>query len=291
MLRLMPGPNPVPVIRRMTPADVAAATGALLADHFGDRRAWLEFATSHPGCRTFVAEAGDGIVGTAVGTANGNGGWLATIWVAPVHRGHGLGRELTQRTMDELAAAGCRSFVLVSTDAGRRLYERMGFEVQSSYRILEAAGSDAAPGSRPAPELSIRPFDPADLPALLRLDAEATGEDRRHVLEPFATPSSTKVAPDQTGALDGFVVRAPWGGGATIARSTATGLRILQARRAAAGRAGRVRVGLLSDNEAGLAALEREGLRPIWSAPRMVFGEALAWHPDWIWGQLNHAIG
>ena len=56
-------------------------------------------------------------------------------------------------------------------------------------------------------------------------------------------------------------------------------------------RGGRVRVGLLSDNEAGLALLERDGLRPIWSAPRMVLGEPLDWRPDWIWGQLNHAIG
>ena len=288
----MAGAVPTPAMRPMTPADADAAADALVADDFGDRRTWLRFATAHPACRAVLAEADGHIVGTAVGTANGPGGWLATIWVAPERRGHGLGRALTQQVIDELAATGCRTFVLVSTDAGRRLYERMGFEVQSWYRILEAPGLAAAPALTDAtPGPGVRPFEPADLPAMLRLDRAATGEDRRHVLEPFATPASTKVATDAAGAIEGFVVRAPWGGGATIADSVGSAMRILDARRAAAGPAGRVRVGLLSDNEAGLARLEQDGLRPIWSAPRMVLGEPLDWHPDWIWGQLNHAIG
>jgi GNAT superfamily N-acetyltransferase len=288
----MLGAMPAPTMRPMTPADAAAAADALVADDFGDRRTWLDFASAHPACRAVLAESDGRIVGTAVGTANGPGGWLATIWVAPDQRGRGLGRALTQRIIDDLAATGCRTFVLVSTDAGRRLYERMGFEVQSWYRILEAPGLTASPAAAAAPaDPPVRPFEPADLPAMLRLDRAATGEDRRHVLEPFATPASARVATDEAGAIEGFVVRAPWGGGATIARSAATATRILDARRAAAGPAGRVRVGLLSDNEAGLALLESQGLRPIWSAPRMVLGDPLDWHPDWIWGQFNHAIG
>ena len=68
-------------------------------------------------------------------------------------------------------------------------------------------------------------------------------------------------------------------------------MRILEARRRAAGPGGRVRVGLVEENAAGLARLEAAGLVPIWSAPRLLRGEPLDWHPDWIWGQFNHAIG
>jgi hypothetical protein len=50
-------------------------------------------------------------------------------------------------------------------------------------------------------------------------------------------------------------------------------------------------VGLVEENAAGLAHLGAAGLIPIWSAPRLIRGEPLDWHPDWIWGQFNHAIG
>src|SRR5207244_2991691 len=104
----------------------------------------------------------------------------------------------------------------------------------------------------------------------------------------------------------------PWGGGATVARSADAALRIVTARRRAAGPAGRVRVGLLDENVEGLARLTEVGLRLTWSAPRMLRGEPVAlhpgwiwgqvnprlgrgepvaWHPDWIWGQFNHAMG
>ena len=52
-----------------------------------------------------------------------------------------------------------------------------------------------------------------------------------------------------------------------------------------------MRVGLLDENVEGLARLTEVGLRPTWSAPRMLRGEPPAWHPDWIWGQFNHAMG
>ncbi len=54
------------------------------------------------------------------------------------------------------------------------------------------------------------------------------------------------------GSLGGFVVRAPWGGGATIAPDLDAAVAILHARRVASGSAGRVRAGLLTENEAGL---------------------------------------
>jgi hypothetical protein len=93
------------------------------------------------------------------------------------------------------------------------------------------------------------------------------------------------------GQVRGYVIRAQWGGGATVAPDPADAMRILQARRRASGPGGRVRVGLVEENAAGLAHLEVAGLVPIWSAPRLIRGEPLDWHPDWIWGQFNHAIG
>jgi GNAT superfamily N-acetyltransferase len=270
----------------MTPADVGPATEAILRADWGDRRTWFEFATTQPGCRPIVAEADGGLVGTGVGTVNGSVGWVGTIWVEPTHRGGGLGRALTQAVIDDLEAAGCRTLLLVATDEGLPLYQRMGFMLQTRYRILEAPGLT----TDEAPDDAIRPFESADLAAILDLDRAATGEDRGHAIRRFASGESTKVQ-SIGGDVRGFVIRAPWGGGATIAPDPADALRILDARRRAHGPGGRVRVGLIEENAAGLARLEAAGLVPIWSAPRLIRGEPLNWNPDWIWGQFNHAIG
>jgi hypothetical protein len=183
--------------------------------------------------------------------------------------------------------------VLVATTEGRRLSERMGFEVQTRYRIFEAPGIAGAPASNadPADPTRIRAFAASDLEAMAALDRAATGEDRAHVLRRLATPDSAKVLLAGDGAVNGFVVRAPWGGGATVAPSIEAALRIVEARRVAAGPEGRVRTGILAENKAGLAALRRAGFRAQWSAPRMVRGEPMAWRPEWIWGQFNHAMG
>jgi GNAT superfamily N-acetyltransferase len=278
----------------MRPADVDPATELILGNEWGVRREWLQFATSRAACVPFLAEADGAIVATGIGTANGPVGWIGTIFVAPDRRGQGLGRALTQAIIDRLESGGCRTLVLVATAEGRRLYERMGFEVQTRYRILEAEGlpdgaaSDDAGSHGPSP---VRKFRPNDLEAMIVLDREATGEDRGHAIRALATPDSARVLGASDGGIDGFVIRAPWGGGATVARSADAALELVAARRLTAGAAGRVRVGLLEENRAGLRRLREAGFRAQWAAPRMVRGAALAWRPEWIWGQFNHAMG
>ena len=273
----------------MTAADIEPAAAAILADDWGDRRAWFEFAVAHPACRAFAAEDDDGaIVGTGVVTLNGPVAWIGTIWVAPSARGRGLGRALTQAPMDEAEAAGCETLVLVATDAGQPLYERLGFTVQTWYRTMEAPGL-AVPKDDDG--RLVRAFRPDDLDAMAELDRAATGEDRRHLLATFAHPNTAKVVTQTPDRPTGFVIRAPWGGGATIAPRTDDALAILRARRLAAGPERRVRAGILLENEAGAATLMADGWTEAWRAPRLVRGEPLEWHPDHIWGQFNHALG
>jgi predicted N-acetyltransferase YhbS len=282
----------LPVIRTMTPADVEPAADAILRDDWGDRRVNLAFVAAHGGCRAFVADANGSIVGTGVATVNGRVGWIGTIWVDPKWRRRGVGHALTQATIDGAEDAGCRTLVLVATERGQPMYERLGFEVQTSYRIVEAPGLGpehadpvAEGGAR------IRPFRPADLDEMASLDTAATGEDRAHLIAAFADATTTRCVERADGSLGGFVVRAPWGGGATIAPDLDEARAILHARRLASGPDRHVRAGLLAENEAGLAALERDGWRESWQAPRLVRGDPLTWQPTAIWGQFNHAMG
>src|SRR6478752_1818731 len=174
------------LIRPMTADDVVPLTDAIVADHWGERRSWFDFVVGHPACRPLVAEDGDGRqLGSAVATVNGPVAWIGTIWVVPDRRRQGIGERLTEAVLDVAGDAGCRTSVLVATDVGRPLYEKLGFELQTSIVVVEATGTGAdasgvAAGGAADPR--VRPFRPDDLEAMARLDRAATGEDRRHLL-------------------------------------------------------------------------------------------------------------
>lgn len=276
-----------PTIRPMTTADIDPIVETFLRNDWGDRRRNLEFVTSHPETRPIVAEADGTVVATGVVSVNGPVAWIGTIFVEPAWRRRGVGMAITRATIEAAEAAGCRTLVLVATEAGRPMYERLGFEVQTFYRIVEAPGLPATSAVDPR----VRAYRDTDLAAMLSLDAAATGEDRGHLLRAFAAPDTTRVLDDGDGRIGGFVVRAPWGGGATIAPRPDDALAILRARRVAGGIDHPVRAGLLAENEAGLALLLEDGWTASWHAPRLVRGDPLRWQPDAIWGQFNHALG
>ena len=170
---------------------------------------------------------------------------------------------------------------------GRPLYERLGFAVRTRYHTLEAPGRGAATGAR-----DVRAFRPDDLEAMIALDRAATGEDRRHLLTAFAAPDTTRVAsgPDDDD-VRGFLIRPPWGGGATIASDPDAAIELLEARRDAYPADRSVRCGVLARNRAGRARLAELGWTTAWTAPRLERGPALEWDPTAIWGQFNHAMG
>ncbi len=273
----------------MTARDIPATTTAILADDWGDRRTWFEFIVGHPSCSAVVAEVAGEIVGTGVTTVNGPVAWIGTIWVAAALRRNGIGTALTAATIEAAEAARARTLLLVATDAGRPLYERLGFELQTWYVTLEASGLEIDVRTTPDPRL--RAFGASDLPSMAALDRAATGEDRSALLSAFASAESTSVLDDRNGGIDGFVVRAVWGGGATIAPEPADAAVILQGRRVAAGPGRRVRAGLLAENTDGLARLAAHGWTEAWRAPRLIRGDPLDWQPTHIWGQFNHALG
>jgi GNAT superfamily N-acetyltransferase len=277
----------------MRAADIEPAGAAILADGWGDRHAWFAYVVASPSAHGFVAEAADGtVVGTAVAAIHGAVAWIGTIWVHTPSRGRGLGAALTDIAVDAAERAGCTTQLLVATDAGRPLYERRGFEVQTWYRTMEARGRG---GPSPA---TVRAYTTGDLASMIALDRQATGEDRSVPLQTFSQPTTARVL--ATTALDdieaatavrGFVIRAPWGGGATVAGRVEDAMTLLQARLVAAGPDRTVRCGIVLDNEVGSAALEADGWTEAWRAPRLIRGAAMEWTPRMLWGQFNHAMG
>ena len=270
----------------MRPPDVAPAADMIQRGEWGDRTAFLAWSVGHPSAHPFVAEADGRIVGTGIATANGHVGWVGTIFVDRDERGAGLGKALTQAVIHDLEDRGCRTLVLIATDEGHRVYERLGFTVHTRYVRL------AAPPTPPGPDPgAVRAFAADDLAAIIALDRVATGEDRSAILRTFATPETGRVAVRHDGSVGGFLVRAPWGGSAVIAAEPDAAVQLLDWRRRRSSGDHHIVIGVLEGNTAGRDRLIAEGWTEQPGGPRMIRGEPLVWRPESIYGQFNGALG
>jgi ribosomal protein S18 acetylase RimI-like enzyme len=66
-------------------------------------------------------------------------GYLLNFWVEPSYRGQGLARMLVREGIAETRRRGLRVTALHASDAGRRVYEKMGFENTSEMFRVERA--------------------------------------------------------------------------------------------------------------------------------------------------------
>jgi len=274
-----------PRIRLMTPADVAPAA-EMISREWNDRSVFLRWALEYSPSHLFVAEDDGRIVGTGIATAHGPVGWVGTIFVASDRRQEGLGGRLTRSVIDDLERRGCRTLILIATDAGRPLYERLGFDVQVPHWRFTAPGMGAAPTDD-----GIRPFEPRMLPELVALDRLATAEDRSILVERLSGTSTASVLVGDDESVRGFVIRAPWGGVSLIAPDVDDAVRLLDWRRHQAGPGHPVYAGLPDSGDDRRALLLGRGWTPAGAGTRMIRGEPLDWHPDWIWGHFNGALG
>jgi GNAT superfamily N-acetyltransferase len=271
----------------MTAADVARAADVIRRNEFGEREQFFAWAMGQPSIRAFVAADGVDVVATGVASAHGDAGWVGVIFVAPDRRGAGLGSRMTRTVIEELERRGCRSQILIASPAGRPIYERMGF-AELARQVRFSADRLAPPAGPPE---AIRPFARDDLDPVLALDRAATGEDRSAVLRTLLMSEEAWVTRDAADRPTGYFLRPPWRGGAVIAEQPGDALALLELRRRVTPAGGHAGGNILASNERGRAALRDAGWIEEIANVRMLRGEPLRWQPDWIYGQLNGALG
>jgi len=274
-------------IRAMTASDLDEVAAATEAGGFGNRREFFRMTLALGNCRPLVAVEHGRIVGTGLGSIHGRAGWIGVIFVAPELRRRGLGKALTEAVCADLESAGCVSLVLVATDLGRPVYEKLGFRVQTEYHMISGDPLDAAP--TPPRGTRLRQITRADLNGVAGLDRQATGEDRRALIEHFA--ASGWLLEGAGGELRGFLMPTVRGNGALIAPEPDDASCLLDLHRHLAPRDGHAWAGLATEHEAGRRLLVDRGWFAWRTFPRMVRGEDPAWQPSMIWGQFNHAMG
>jgi ribosomal protein S18 acetylase RimI-like enzyme len=273
-----------------TPDAVLEATACVVEGGWGTYRQFHAIFTSYAAnrsCRTFLARDGQGrVVGTSVATRYANTGWIGHVFVRPEVRGHGLGTRMTSVAMDVLQRAGCPTILLVATDLGRPIYERMGFEVESYYHEMRGT---ALP--RTAALAPYRPLLPSDRAALAALDRQVTGDNRGLILTRF---QDFAWGVSRNGALAGAAVPLPWGGawaallpGAANAEADAF-VRLLRT----VGSVGpEVVLYPPDENRLALDLLRDSGFEELRTVPRMFLGKRSEWQPAALWNPMTLGLG
>lgn len=274
-------------IRPMVTDDVAAAVTVCAANGWGGMSEHFSFYLTHSTSHPFVGEVDGTVVATAVATCRGRAGWVGLISVQEQHRQRGIGAAITQHVMDYLRDKECRTLLLFATDAGRPVYERLGFEVDTEYKLMGGPTLAQFPGYQ-----WIRPLEPEDVADVIDLDRLATGEDRSVELSAYSKRGGW-VTMDGDRHLTGFLLQTPWATSAVTTTIPEHGQALLDVERAVAGRQGQgtTYCVLPVGNTSGLAYLEQEGFRELRRFPRMVWGEPLTWRPEFVWSRVSGAMG
>ena len=244
----------------------------------------LEYPRTSPTGEVLAAERRGQIVGAAAVAGFGATGWIGALGVVASARRHGIGRALTEAATDWLREHGAETVLLYATEAGRPVYQRVGFVAEGAAH----AWRDVAPPPLADPPVGIRALGRSDADGVRALDAAATGEDRSAVLSLLlgGGGNGAGMVLERNGALAGSALRSPWGlGPSVVATDADAGLTLLSALRRRPGSP--LTVSVPDANAEATRALRAWGMRPINAATRMRLGPPPAYDPARVFGMFN----
>ena len=200
-------PIPAVTIREMNPGDIEFAAALARAEGWSSESpdAFAAFLESDAaGC--FIAEAGGERAGVCVAAAYGRNGFIGELIVSPRLRILGLGRQLFEKALGRLDAAGLENILLDGDLNAVPFYEAQGF--RKICRSLRFRGRIAGKKHD-----HIRRLDPEDLEPLCALDRELFGDDRGFFLRRRAGrfPDLSLVS-ERGGRLSGWIMARPGDG-------------------------------------------------------------------------------
>jgi GNAT superfamily N-acetyltransferase len=102
----------------------------------------------------------------------GTSGWIGNLVVRKDLRGKGIGSALMGKALEALLEAGARTVWLTASEAGRFIYERLGFDVIDAVKRWYGSGSSGEGGEA-------TDYSRTDL---LALDRAGWGDDRAKII-------------------------------------------------------------------------------------------------------------
>jgi predicted N-acetyltransferase YhbS len=163
-------------VRLLRESDVPAALRLKeLAQWNQTENDWLRLLRLEPGGCFCATMDGDVVATTTTTTYGHELAWIGMVLVDPKLRQLGIATKLMKVAMDYLSRAGVTTVKLDATEAGRSLYENLGFKDESLIERWEGiAGTRAATCST---------LDTAARREALALDRHAFGAERSKLIE------------------------------------------------------------------------------------------------------------
>ncbi|MEU0084833.1 GNAT family N-acetyltransferase [Streptomyces sp. NPDC006274] len=246
-------------IRRLTADDLAAC--ADLSEDRGwprEEHKWSLLLAAGTGYGIDDPD-GKGLVTACVVTHYGTGlAAIGMVLVAERHARQGVGRRLMKHVLSE---TGKLPATLHATPYGRPLYEELGFTTTGRAEMVRGHFTP----SGPLPQVETRPATAEDLPAILRLDHEAFGLDRTHMIARLPAFADQLRVAEEEGVLTGYA--AVWPNmdthviGPLIARDTETAKALVSSLAAGTDRPLRTDIDVRHDEL--LTWVKKRGLAPI----------------------------
>ncbi|MGG4166459.1 GNAT family N-acetyltransferase [Rossellomorea vietnamensis] len=194
---------------------------------------------------------------------------IGMVIVNKEYRGFGLGKEATQQCSNSLS--GDTSIMLISTEDGKPLYERMGFK--SVDRVHKYICDTYSTSKKTDTTVTIEDFYVSHFREIVKLDEAAFGDKRSHFLEYRINQSEQcVVVKDKNGSLIGFglSILGPINLiiGPLVAPDAQIASIILD--KLASGHQGKLRIDIPSGQEAFMETLEQCGFVNVSNPPIMM---------------------
>jgi predicted N-acetyltransferase YhbS len=272
--RYRPPHEPDRTVRKMTPDDIQAVA------HLLAQVGWLHQARdiarllhwSPDGC--FVITEPDGeVIGTVTTTPyEAELAWIGMMVIRPDCQRQGLGGQLLRAALDYLIARGTARIMLDTSEAGRPLYNKLGFREIGKVERWEGKASTYL-GPRAGA------MHPGDLPAVVQADTVLFGLNRSHILTRMIKefPDLAWVDYDR-GELEGYMLGrrmkngvhlGPWMSWSAISaeRLLLAALEQLQGEH--------ITLNIPGNNGRGLMLARQHNLSRVRHCTRMIYGDAV----------------
>lgn len=209
---------------------------------------------------------------------------IGLVIVSPECQGQGIGRRLMARLLDDSAE---RPIVLLATEAGKPLYESLGFTTFDRSQQFQGLYQ----GGVAERDLRISTVSQVDIERIAEMDLSAFGAPRASILRDLAQTGETAVL-TEGGEIAGYAMARPFGRGTVIGPIVAETEGNAVALFHALARPGFVRVDCPASAGVLIEALIASGLRDAGVSAVMARG---AWHPPssaaTVFGLASHALG
>lgn len=220
-----------------------------------------------------VVEIDDVITGMGNVIINGNVGWIGNIIVAPEFRKLGIGSKITKFLVEYLKSRNCSHFILIATHEGKKVYERLKFEVKSNYLFYKPK---QIPHNKT--DKNIRIVKKEDIKKLFFLDKIASGENRENILTYFIDKA---IVYEENNKISGFFIP-DFAGGVIIAEDDKSGLVLLNYKHTHY----LSQAVIPENNLTAKNFLINNGFEQYMTLPRMALGNDVDWKPQMVFSRL-----